>query len=187
MHASWYSYAVTAYKNQESEVIYAMSKAYRKKQRNRNEESDSRRPKSADAKIKDRQHRSHLAEVRTLTGVDRFPLGQCTRGTVLLANVDYADGTGSKTRPVVVIRTLNGHTVLVYRCTTKGFRAHGLTEITDLEVCGLSRRTWIDPKPVEIERRMIIKAEGHLSEADEVRLFGASGSGRVEVGHGVSA
>jgi hypothetical protein len=171
-----YSYAVTAIHWQQMEAKYAMSRAYGKKQRISNQRPDRRGPGRSRERIAGKSHRNQLAVVRTLTRVAPFPIGKCIQGNVVLANVPYTDGTGSKTRPVVVVRRVDSHALLVYRCTTQGrdARTSSLLAITDLEACGLSRRTWIDPTLIEIERRDIIQSEGRLSDEDEARLFGSA-------------
>jgi hypothetical protein len=112
----------------------------------------------------------------SLTTVTPFPRKGCTTGRVVLADVPYSEGTGSKRRPVVVLRSLNDHDVSVLRCTTSRAWAErlGFIEISHLESCGLSRRTWVDPNPVIVERRTIITASGYLSSDDVPRILGSS-------------
>lgn len=121
------------------------------------------------------------ATMSSLTTVRPFPRGGCTAGRVLIAEVPFHEGTGSKSRPVVVLRSLNDHDVSVLRCTTSRAWAEylGFIEISDLEACGLSRRTWVDPNPVVIERRTIITASGYLSPDDSPRVLGSSDNSEV--------
>ncbi len=116
------------------------------------------------------------ATMSSLTTVTPFPRGGCTTGRVVLADVPYSEGTGSKSRPVVVLRSLNDYDVSVLRCTTSRMWAErlGFIEISHLESCGLSRRTWVDPNAVVIERRTIITASGYLSSDDSPQILGTS-------------
>lgn len=182
-HTRGYSDAVTGHRCREEEAEYAMSRAYGKKQRNSNRRQHHRGPGRSRDRVADRNHRAQLDDARTMTRVEPIAINRCAPGTVLLAHVDYTDGTGGKTRPVVVVRRIDRHSLLVFRCTTQGrnARARRLFEITDLAGCGLSRRTWVDSAPIVIERRAIIKVEGRLSDEDEARLFGAVGG---EFGNG---
>lgn len=160
---------------------YAMSRVYVHRNLNRNkngfagQRQGRRRTKFAKAPG------PVTATMSSLTTVRPFPRGGCTAGRVLIADVPFHEGTGSKSRPVVVLRSLNDHDVEVLRCTTSRAWAEylGFIEISDLEACGLSRRTWVDPNPVVIERRTIITASGHLSPDDSPRVLGSSDNSEV--------
>lgn len=93
-------------------------------------------------------------------------------GSVVLAEVPFADGTGRKWRPAVVVRVV-GHVVTLIACTSSaGARATSDVDISNLAAAGLARATKARTgRYVEVDRTRIVKVSGHLSDFDARRIL----------------
>lgn len=96
--------------------------------------------------------------------------------TIVVARVDYADGTGSKVRPAFVVE-LDGEVVKTYRITSQyanksEYIKKKYFEIVDYVQAGLRRQSWIDfVQPYFVDKNKTkIKILGRLSLKDEQRL-----------------
>jgi len=96
--------------------------------------------------------------------VRRIPRTQLTPGTVVWAHVPFADGTGEKSRPAVVL-SRQGRDVELLPATTS-MRRHRYpgqyVEIEDLESAGLNRATGVSLRPVIVDIIEIISITGSL-------------------------
>lgn len=93
-------------------------------------------------------------------------------GEVWFAEVPFRDGTGSKDRPVVVLRQ-RGRTCTVARLTSQDqddrpeyTRAPGMLP-------GLRRQSWVDLRPVQIRRTALRRRTGDAGRAWLVWYEGA--------------
>ncbi|MGT2712251.1 hypothetical protein [Streptococcus oriscaviae] len=91
---------------------------------------------------------------------------------VVISYVRYADGTGGKTRPMVVT-AVDGETIVVRRITSKFFNKSEYIqqkyyEIKDWERAGLNMSSWVDIKPpMRVNRnKFVIRIVGHLTKRD---------------------
>ncbi len=116
-----------------------------------------------------------------LISVVPVPMNRLVSGTVVWAHVEFRDGTGEKTRPVVVV-AVDGRRVTVLPCTTspRRRRLRGHVELVDLRDAGLTRATGVARNPVTIDRIELLGICGSLSERDRAEVldtflpFGAS-------------
>lgn len=94
------------------------------------------------------------------------------RGTVVLAEIPYADGTGRKWRPAVVVE-VSGHVVTLLPCTTsRAARQDTDVAIVDLDVAGLHKHTVVRTgRSVAVDRTVVAQVYGHLSLSDADRLI----------------
>jgi len=131
---------------------YAMSRHYTPKKRRHNE---------AVAPSRDRK-------VIPMSIVRRIPRTQLTPGTVVWAHVPFADGTGEKSRPAVVL-SRQGRDIELLPATTS-MRRHRYpdqyVEIQDLESAGLGRATGVCLRPVVVDILEIIPITGSLRPAN---------------------
>lgn len=97
------------------------------------------------------------------------PRAALTPGAVVIAHVPYADGTGSKRRPAVVLRA-SRHDVEVLPVTSKPPRRRGGTALADWEPAGLRQPSTVRHTPVLIDRRDVDVALGQLSPRDHRTL-----------------
>lgn len=96
--------------------------------------------------------------------------------SVLVSRIDYADGSGSKIRPAVVVR-FNNEVIRTYRLTTKyenksDYIKSQYLEVIDWAKANLKRRSWIDTiQYYDVEDKGFnIKIIGKLSDRDIERL-----------------
>lgn len=96
--------------------------------------------------------------------------------SVLVSCIDYADGTGSKIRPAVVVK-FNNEVIRTYRLTTKyknksDYIKSQYLEVIDWAKANLKRRSWIDTiQYYDLENKGFnIKIIGKLSDRDIERL-----------------
>lgn len=100
--------------------------------------------------------------------VKPVPLTRLLPGTVVWAHIPFADGTGEKSRPAVVIGTdsrditLLPGTTSIRRLDLRG----GYLEITDLDTAGLTRPTGVSRRPVIVDKIEIIMICGELAGDD---------------------
>jgi hypothetical protein len=87
-------------------------------------------------------------------------------GRVVRAEVPYADGTGRKMRPAVVV-AVHGRTVELIAITSKRVRSAGDVVVADLEVAGLHKDSVARTGRLIIVDRVAVVAElGFLSDRD---------------------
>ena len=96
--------------------------------------------------------------------------------SILIAKVEFSDGTGSKVRPAMVIE-FNDEVIQTYRITSKYEEKSDKIkakyfEIIDWFRAGLKRPSWIDTVQLyELDRdRTKIKVIGKLTNRDILRL-----------------
>lgn len=96
--------------------------------------------------------------------------------SILIARIECADGTGSKSRPAMVIE-FNDEVIKTYRLTTKYENKSDRIkskyfEIIDWFRAGLEKPSWIDTvQAYELDRKKIkIQIIGNLTDRDIVRL-----------------
>jgi hypothetical protein len=133
-----------------------LSKSYREKQRNSNIESEKQNGR----------------KVIPLSLVKRVPKTQLLPGTIVWAHVPYADGTGEKARPALIIGT-RGRDIELLPGTTSDRRfalRTGYVEIQDLDCAGLHRKTGINLNPVIVDQIEIISISGSLGSEDAHNL-----------------
>jgi len=96
-------------------------------------------------------------------------------GVVVWAHVTFADGTGEKTRPAVVVGT-RGREVVVHPVTSSS-RRHGFpqryVELEDLAAAGVTRPCAVSVIEVVIDRIEVISVVGALSDVDGSAVFPA--------------
>jgi len=80
-------------------------------------------------------------------------------------DLPYTDGTGHKSRPVIIIGGSQG-TFTCYKVTTKSNAVRGRTPICDLDEAGLNEKSFIEWQPVSINKNRLAKRIGMLSEKD---------------------
>jgi len=130
-----------------------------------------RRIRSRDhlARIRKSRHTRYRAAQRTarfVRTVNSVPRTATREGSVVLADVPFEDGTGSKFRPVIVLCS-SASEAEVLPCTTKIWRRHMSFPVRDLQCAGL-----IKPSAVNCERRVkiqltsIVDLLGQLSADD---------------------
>jgi hypothetical protein len=127
----------------------------------------------------------HLAAARHLDDIYRQALARDRRwasgsavvrqsevgpGSVILATVPFADGTGEKPRPVVVLE-LSDAGVLVVPCSAqeKGKRS-GYTPISDRHVAGLLRATYVSRRTIHLAWDRLLVSLGQCSKLDWRRI-----------------
>lgn len=96
------------------------------------------------------------------------PRNVLTPGAVCWARVEYADGSGAKVRPVVVLAA-NRFEVTVLPVTTRPGPAR--RRILDLAAAGLRSSGWIRGDQLTLDRTNLRSLTGHLSDADRLRLL----------------
>ncbi|MBF0817852.1 hypothetical protein [Streptococcus acidominimus] len=91
---------------------------------------------------------------------------------VIISYVEYADGSGGKTRPMVVT-SVDGETIVVRRITSKFFNKSEYIqqkyyEIKDWKRAGLKMPSWVDIKPpMRINKdKFIISIIGSFTKRD---------------------
>ncbi|HFI0638297.1 TPA: hypothetical protein ACGO3K_000360 [Streptococcus suis] len=91
---------------------------------------------------------------------------------VLVSYVEYADGTGGKTRPMI-ITSINGDTIVVRRITSKFFNKSDhikqkYYEIKDWKRAGLKMPSWVDIKPpMRVNKnQFVIRVIGKFTKRD---------------------
>ncbi|MGT2755449.1 hypothetical protein [Streptococcus ovis] len=91
---------------------------------------------------------------------------------ILISYIEYADGSGGKTRPIVVTK-VNEDTIVVRRITSKFFNksAHiqqKYYEIKDWKRANLNKPSWVDIKPpMRMDKdEFVISIVGHLTKRD---------------------
>lgn len=103
-----------------------------------------------------------------LACVKPVPANQLTFGTVVWAHIPFAECSGHKTRPAVVVAA-DRHHVVVLPGFTGAKRLHypdRYLEITDLGDAGLSRPTGLRREVVRLERVELLNICGALSDDD---------------------
>lgn len=108
-----------------------------------------------------------------LTSVKPVPASQLTFGTVVWAHIPFAECSGHKTRPAVVVAADRHHAALLPGFTGAK-RLHypdRYLELTDLDAAGLLRPTGLRLEAVCLERLEIINISGALDpdDADALR------------------
>ncbi len=96
--------------------------------------------------------------------------------SILVSRIDYADGTGSKIRPAVVVK-FNNEVIRTYRLTTKyenksDYIKSQYLEVIDWAKANFKRRSWIDTIQYYVveDKGFNIKIIGKLSDRDIERL-----------------
>ncbi|HGI2619512.1 TPA: hypothetical protein ACJR3X_000715 [Streptococcus agalactiae] len=96
--------------------------------------------------------------------------------SVLVSRIEFADGTGSKVRPAVVVK-FNDEVIKTLRLTTKyekksDYIKNQYLEVIDWAKANLKRRSWIDTiQYYDLEDKGFnIKIIGKLSDRDIERL-----------------
>jgi len=131
---------------------YAVRRVYSEKHRKHNTQStyDSKR------------------KVVPMSIVRPVPLSRLLPGTVVWAHIPFADGTGEKSRPAVVIATESRDiTLLPGTTSTRRFDLrNSYSEVIDLDAAGLNRPTGISRRPVTVDKIEIIMICGELAGDD---------------------
>ena len=110
-------------------------------------------------------------KVVPMSVVRPVPLTRLTPGTVVWAHVPYADGTGEKSRPAVVVTT-RGRDIELLPATTSSLRhgQPGFVSLTDLHAAGLERRSSVRLESVTVDRIEIINITGQVAPLDAARI-----------------
>lgn len=107
-------------------------------------------------------------------------------GCVLLAHVPFADGSGFKVRPVIVVG-FAGRSIAVRPCTSQVSSHPWLPRLADLDTAGLARGTAVRPEVVLLETSDVLTTLGHLSDDDLRRVTGWNPSHPYDERAGVAA
>lgn len=103
---------------------------------------------------------------QSLRALQAPSLEQLQPGTVVLAQIPYADGTGWKTRPAVVISAETDR-VQVLPATTVRRDQYSCVQLHEWADAGLTRPTYVQERSVEVERKTeITSVRGRLSDRD---------------------
>jgi mRNA-degrading endonuclease toxin of MazEF toxin-antitoxin module len=103
--------------------------------------TDRRRCRQSDH----RHHRDNERRARELRGTQAVSGRRLVVGTVVLVDVPYRDGTGSKQRPAVIVGR-DGDRLVVRPFTTSEPRdTRGFIEVEPTWKNGLTRRSWLRP------------------------------------------
>jgi len=118
-----------------------------------------------------------FAGVSLLGTVERVSSSRLTFGTVVWAHVPFADGTGEKTRPVVVLQSSRDDVeVLSITTAQRRLKVQGqYVEIEDLDKAGLHRPCAVRLSPVKVERIEVVSIAGRLGPKDEESLRSVAG------------
>lgn len=103
--------------------------------------------------------------LRELRGASPVPAAHLRTGQLVRARIPYADGTGEKVRPGVVIGC-DGRSVRVVPVTTKRHRSKIAVEID----AGTGRRSWALPAIVTIDRIDVVSWMGALGDDDHRKV-----------------
>lgn len=120
------------------------------------------RPRSTATHSAYRSSIRHLAAIRNPSGIGKVLLQP---GRVVWVLLSYADGTGAKVRPAIVIASTL-HDVEIAPCTTNVARAatRGGIQIDDLDRAGLHRPTAVLPHSRRtVERSSVVGVAGSCS------------------------
>ena len=132
-------------------------------------------------------HRKHCSKpVKTgwadcrkdFSSVKPVPLNRLGAGAVVLARIVFADSTGDKVRPAVVL-SVSRHEVQVLPLTTSRNRFRYPLCYVELEQwfeAGLSKPSGVERRPVMLERGDLVGVMGQLVESDWARVMGDSAS-----------
>jgi hypothetical protein len=116
-----------------------------------------------------RQTRQREKVVVSLRGAKPVAQRQLVPGAVAYAQVPFADGTGWKSRPAVVV-AVRGREVTVRPITTdRRWKTRSdlrYVFIDDWESAGLNRPSAVCPRQVTLDRMAITGLVGCLSESD---------------------
>lgn len=116
--------------------------------------------------------------VATLRAAKPVPQRMLARGVIAYAQVPFADGTGWKSRPVVVVG-VRGREVAVRPITTarrwKVAPNPAYVAIDEWEEAGLSRPSAVAPRTVTLDRMAVTGIVGRLSEADRAAVLNGTG------------
>ena len=116
----------------------------------------------------ERQARQREKVATTLRGAKAIPARQLKPGVVAYAQVPFADGTGWKSRPAVVV-SVQGREVVVRPITTRRewkIRSALSVPLRDWEKAGLSRPSEVAPLSVVLDRMEVTGIVGRLTDAD---------------------
>ncbi len=107
----------------------------------------------------------------TLLQARPIPRNALHAGVVVYAPIPFDDGTGSKTRPSVVLSSTQHDVTVLPLTTSKRDLAHlGWISLVDWAAANLSQPCRAKPLPVVIERRELIAVIGALSDRDRLLL-----------------
>jgi hypothetical protein len=116
----------------------------------------------------ERQARQREKVATTLRGAKPVATRQLKPGTVAYAQVPFADGTGWKSRPAVIV-SVRGREVVVRPITTRREwkpRTAVSVPLRDWEAAGLSRPSQVSPLSVALDRMAVTGIVGRLSDVD---------------------
>ena len=127
----------------------------------------------------ERHARQREKVVVSLRGAKPVAQRQLRPGVVAYAQVPFADGSGWKSRPVVVIST-QGREIKVRPITTaKQWKAGPnptIVPINDWERAGLSRPSAVSSRTVTLDRMAVTGLVGELSVPDREAVLAAPAS-----------
>lgn len=113
------------------------------------------------------------ANCRRLRDPRAVPTRQLVPGTIALARVPFAEGTGEKVRPVLVV-SVSRATVRCVPITTKRNRASAI----EVEI-GSGRRSWARSMVVSIDRVALLTVMGSLAESEFQAVLTVAGAGEL--------
>jgi hypothetical protein len=100
-------------------------------------------------------------------------------GTVVWAEIPFADGSGTKTRPAVVIERARRYVVVrpVTSAPKRARYARTQTELSGWKSAGLSRPSAVQSRLVELDRSAVGDVVGVLAGADRTAIIGGGPDG----------
>ena len=124
----------------------------------------------------ERHARQREKVVASLRGAKPVPQGRLRPGVVAYAQVPFADGSGWKSRPVVIVST-GGREVTVRPITTARQWKPGSNPthvaVHDWERAGLSRPSAVSSRTVVLDRMAVTGLVGELSDGDRAAVLKA--------------
>jgi hypothetical protein len=102
------------------------------------------------------------------------PINAFREGVVVWADIPFADGTGSKGRPAVVVDA-SGSAVTLLPVTSSPSRRHFprlYVELSDWDEAGLNRPCAVQQRLVRVDRSSVSEILGKLDPYDHSVVFG---------------
>jgi len=108
-----------------------------------------------------------------MTSVKPVPFNRLKAGVVVWVHVPFADVSGEKIRPAIVL-SASSHSVEVLPVTTSPRRfnfPHRYVEVEEWAAAGLVRPSGVRRQPISVDRRELVGVAGTLSESDLFRIL----------------